>query len=206
MFARSLSDRARRLTDHCLLIVVVLRSDHALLKEHSIARQGDFRVGERRLVFRQRSHRLAQRCLVGMRIDFDQQVALMHRLAFLEGDVHDLAVHPGLYCDGVESSHSADRVQIAVEIAALDQRGHDRHPRTIRDGRCFSGSGARGLDPRQNIVARDHQQNRNDRQRDPAPGEPRLQGAVHVLYAGHRRGAGFHYSLRFSHRAELQLS
>ena len=46
-----------------------------------------------------------QRHLIGPRIDLDEQFALLNVLTFLEVDLRDLPVNPGLQRDSVESLH-----------------------------------------------------------------------------------------------------
>src|SRR3984893_2931464 len=130
--------RPRGLAQHRLLIVEVLSRDYALLVQGSIPRQGDFRIEQRGLVFRQLPLSLGQLRLVWARVDFHQQVALMHRLAFFEGDVHDLAVNPALDRHGVESGNGTYRREVAVQVAALRRRRRNRH-RRAGCGRCLSG-------------------------------------------------------------------
>jgi len=52
-----------------------------------------------------------------MRVDFQQQVALITVCPSLKANIHDLAVNPRLYRHGVERGHRTYRAQIAVEIA-----------------------------------------------------------------------------------------
>ncbi len=124
--------RSRGLAYQRLLVVEVLCRDHALLVQGSIPLQRDLGIEQRGLVFRQLPFSLGQGRLVGTRVDFHQQVALMHRLPFLEGDLHNLAVDPRLDRHGVERGHGAYRGQIAVEVAALHLRRRNRHSRAGR--------------------------------------------------------------------------
>ena len=99
------------------------------------ALQVEIGVGEIGLVLRLLGLGLVERGLERPRIDLDQRIALLDELAFLEGDLVDLAVDAGANQDGVEALHGAEAGQIDREIGLLDRRDLDR------DG----GSGWRGL-------------------------------------------------------------
>ena len=78
---------------------------------------------------------LVERSLERPRIDLDQRVAFLDDLAFLEGDLVDLAVDAGANQDGVEALHRAEAGQIDREIGLLD--------RSDLDGDGDSGRGRR---------------------------------------------------------------
>ena len=106
-------------------------------------------VGEIGLVLRFLGHRLLERGLEGPRIDLGEQVALLDHLAFLEGDLHDLAVDPGADHNGVVGLDLADALKDDREIGALDRRDGDDDR---RGARAFAAAGSsrrgRGLSGR----------------------------------------------------------
>ncbi|OIQ66533.1 hypothetical protein GALL_518950 [mine drainage metagenome] len=76
---------------------------------------------------------LIERRLVWARIDLGEQIALIDQLAFLEGNLVNLAVDTGAHHDGVERLNSAQSGQIDRKVGFLD-RG-DGYP--DRAGRIF---------------------------------------------------------------------
>ena len=96
------------------------------------ALQVEIGVGEIGLVLRLLGLGLVERRLERPRIDLDQQIALLDELAFLEGDLDDLAVDAGADQHGVEALHGAEAGQIDREIGLLDRRDLDRDGGTGR--------------------------------------------------------------------------
>ena len=90
------TDQSFILLDNPLLVFGLLPRDRTLLDQIGVALQVHARFLERRLVLGKLAPRLRQCRLVGSRIDLDQEVALVHRLAFLERDFGDLAAYLGL--------------------------------------------------------------------------------------------------------------
>ena len=91
------------------------------------ALQVEIGVGEIGLVLRLLGFGLIERRLVGPGIDLGQQVTLLDQLAFLEGDLVDLAVDAGSNQHGVEGLNRSETGQIDREIRLLDRRDLDRH-------------------------------------------------------------------------------
>ena len=87
-----------------------------------IALQVEIGVGEIGLVLRLLGLGLIERRLERPRIDLDQRVAFLDELAFLEGDLVDLAVDAGAHHHGVEALHGAEAGQIDRKIGLLDRR------------------------------------------------------------------------------------
>src|SRR4029077_2119602 len=86
------------------------------------------------------------RRLIGPRIDFGEEVALLDHLAFGERDLVDLAVDTGADLDRIEALNGAKSDQIDREISLFDRRcAHGNGARTGR-GCLLSGFGRfRGL-------------------------------------------------------------
>ncbi len=91
--------------------------------ELGVALQVEIGVGQIGFVLRLLGLGLIERRLEGPRIDLGQQVALFDELAFLEGDLVDLAVDAGAHHDGVETLHGSEPGQIDREIGLLDRGG-----------------------------------------------------------------------------------
>ena len=74
------------------------------------------------------------------RIDLDQEIALLDDLAFGEGDLVDLAVHPSPDLDGVEALNRAETGQVDREVDLLDRRNaHGDGGRALRTLLCGLG-------------------------------------------------------------------
>ena len=93
--------------------------------ELGVALQIQIGVGEIGLVLFLLGLGLIERRLVRPGIDLDEQVALIDHLAFLEGDLVDLAVDAGTHQDGVEALNRSKPGQIDRKIGFLDRRDGD---------------------------------------------------------------------------------
>ena len=89
--------------------------------ELGVALQVEIGVGEIGFVLRLLGLGLVERSLERPRIDLDQRVAFLDELAFLEGDLVDLAVDAGAHQHGIEALHGAEAGQIDREIGLLDR-------------------------------------------------------------------------------------
>ena len=88
---------------------------------------------------------LLERRLVWARVDLGQELALLHHLAFLEADVHQLAVDLGHHRHRVEGCHGAERIEDHRHLAGggggdADGLGRGR-------GRSLGRSVAPGMGP-----------------------------------------------------------
>ena len=108
-----------------LLRVDLLLRNRILREQRAIALDVDARVFEQRLVARQLSAGERELHLEGTRIDLGEEIALLHHLALLEGDLHQLAVDAAPDDDGVQRRHRAEREQVDVERALAHRRGDD---------------------------------------------------------------------------------
>ncbi len=79
------------LGDEVDLGVELLARDRVGLREVLIALEIDLRGFEQRLVARERALRIGERQFVGTRVDFGEEIALLDDLAFLVGDVDEIA-------------------------------------------------------------------------------------------------------------------
>ena len=82
------------------------------MEEHLIALEVDLSVLEQGLIAGHLSLCLGQLHLEGTRVDFGQQIAVANNVAFLEGDLHQLAVNAALNCHSVERRHGTQAVEI----------------------------------------------------------------------------------------------
>ena len=82
--------------DRGLLLVVALARLEARADQLAVALEIELGAGELRLVALLGGVRLVERRLERPRIDLEQQIARLDVLAFLEGDLDDLAVDAGL--------------------------------------------------------------------------------------------------------------
>ena len=99
------ANRPIELADGGFLRVHLLLSDHAFLMELIVSLEVSSRVVDLRLVARKLTFHLFQRNLVRPGIDFRKQIALMHKLAFLEIDLLKLPVHSAFYGDRIKWRH-----------------------------------------------------------------------------------------------------
>ncbi len=83
------------------------------------------RIGELRRVLRERRARPIERGLIGARIDLRQQLPALDLLAFLEGDLGELAIHLRGHLDRVERLHGAEPLKIDRHVPRDDRRGGD---------------------------------------------------------------------------------
>ena len=80
-----LDERGRAVSSSCCVALPCLR-------QRAVALEVLLGVGEQRLVLRHLGDRLVERGLKRRRVDLHEEVALLDHLAFLEGDLVDLAV------------------------------------------------------------------------------------------------------------------
>src|SRR4029077_2564936 len=85
-------DLSRELIDRRLLRVDLLARGEILTREVGEALEVELRVLQARLVLRFLGGRLIERGPEGARVDLDQKITFLDDLAFLEGDLGDLAV------------------------------------------------------------------------------------------------------------------
>ena len=122
-------DRGGELEHQRVLRVELLLGGEVLLGERGVAGEIELGVGEIGLVLRFLGVRLIERGLKRSGVDLRQQVALLDHLAFVEGDLHDLAVDTGAHQDGVVGLHLSDALQDDRKIRALDRRYSDDNRR-----------------------------------------------------------------------------
>ena len=108
------------------LILVLLPGDRILLGQFLIAREVDLRLRQHALVARQLALVLGLQKLVGPRVDLRQEVALLDRLSFGEGDFRELTVDLGLHGDRRDRRDGAERVDDDADIAGADRGRADR--------------------------------------------------------------------------------
>ena len=88
--------------------------------ELGVALQIQIGVGEIGLILGLLGLGLVQRRLIRPGIDLDQQIALVDRLAFLEGDLVDLAIDAGPHQDGIEALNGTEAGQIDRKVRFFD--------------------------------------------------------------------------------------
>ena len=71
--------------------------------------------------------RLIELGLIGAGVDLCQQIALVHHLAFCEGDPDQRSLDLAAHDDRVPGIDRADAVQIDRHVAGLDRRRDDGH-------------------------------------------------------------------------------
>ncbi len=122
-------------------LVGLLARDHALIEQSAITsglvlcvllvgdvtRQVGLRLAERCCIARQIGLRLAELRFIGPRVDGEQQVALLHRVAFMERDFGQFAAHLRLHADGGVGFHIADDIDVDRDIPLRHHRDHHRH-------------------------------------------------------------------------------
>ena len=119
--------RGHELIDREFLRVVGLLIEHFLVDEVFVALEHDLSVGEQRNVLRFLGDGLIEHCLIGTHVNLGEEVAHFHVLPLGEGDFFQLAVHPGLDGDGVESLHGAQAVEKDRHVFALHRACHHGH-------------------------------------------------------------------------------
>ena len=122
-------DLRGQLIDHRLLRVELLLGGEILLGQADRTLEIELGVLQIGLVLRLLGQRLVERRLIGPRIDLHQEIALLHHLALLEGDLDDLAVDAAADGDGVEWLHRPEPIQVDGEIGLLHCRDRDRDRR-----------------------------------------------------------------------------
>ena len=113
-------------SDQRLLLVIALPGLEPGAEELGIAVEIELGAGELGLVLLLGRLRLFERRLVGPRIDLEQRIAFLDLLAFLEIDLDDLAVDPGLDGDHVVGLNRADALQEHRDILGKDGPGRHR--------------------------------------------------------------------------------
>ena len=201
-----------------LLRVDLLAGNRILLEQRAIARDVDPRVLEQRLVARELPGGERQLHLERPGIDLGQEVARLHHLAFLEGDLHQLAVHAAPDDDGVQrASRCRARTGRCRACPGAPERRRRASGGARRSPRApFVGRGSRtgrfaestGREPAYQIAAADRRdaENGDRRHRANSPALPRPcrmpvrrpSGAVGVRIHGVRHGiVGLRPSWRF---------
>ncbi len=106
---------------------------HPVCTSSCVALQIDLGVGQQSLIVRERGLRHIELHLVRTRIDLGQHLALFHQIAFVEADLHQLAVHARFDSDRIEGGDISQIVQHHGDAGARDL-GHDHRYRTDRSG------------------------------------------------------------------------
>ena len=118
-------NRALERIDFRLLLVAQLDRLDALAGHLDVAVEVQFGADQLRLVARLGRGGFVERGLEGPRIDLEQRVAGLDVLAFLEGDLDDLAVDARLDDGHVVGLHRADAAHVDRHVLLLgDRRGH----------------------------------------------------------------------------------
>ena len=125
-------DRGGELQHQGILRVELLLGGEVLLGERSVAGEIELGVGEIGLVLRLFGDRLVERGLKRPGVDLGQKIALLDHLAFVEGDLHDLAVDSGPDQNGVVRLNLPDALENDGKIRALDRRYGDDNRRGAR--------------------------------------------------------------------------
>src|SRR6185437_10248461 len=119
-------DRSLILLHQRPLRIQLLLRDGILLDQLLEALQVQPGIREERLIFTQRALGLRQGRLVGPRIDLREELALLDQLAFLEGDLLQLAADLGAYRYGGERRDRPQRRNANLDIAHADRGGRYR--------------------------------------------------------------------------------
>jgi len=114
--------RAIELVHQRFLRVDLLLRNTAGRDQRSVPLQIELSVAQGGFIFKFRRFHLVQRRLVGARIDQDQQVSLLHILAFFEIYLHDLSVNPALDIRRIERGHRSQAGQVNGNILLLHLR------------------------------------------------------------------------------------
>ena len=120
------SDNALILRDQSLLRGELLLGDGVLFDQLLVTAEIHLRVLEQRLVADQGALGLLELHLVGARIDFEQRRALLHDIAFLVVDLHQLPVHARFHRDGIDGGDVAQTGDVLADIAADGLHRHHR--------------------------------------------------------------------------------
>jgi hypothetical protein len=158
-------DGGFHLGDLCARRVELLARDVVLFDQAGVALQIQLGVGELRFVLCLLGQRLVQGGLVRARIDLGQDVARPHFLAFLEADLHQLAIHLRTESDRVVRLYVAQSLQEDRDVAAGGQCGRDRDGRRSRSAGCRCRRGLLALHHQDSRSRHRHQ--RQDRQQRP---------------------------------------
>ena len=93
-------------------------------QQGGVARQVYARIGQQRLVTRQRALELRELRLEGPRVHLRQQVSLAHELTFLVEHVDELAIHAAEQVHRIDRHHRPQTVQVNADAAQVCARGH----------------------------------------------------------------------------------
>ena len=163
------ADRAFVLAHERSLGVDLLLGDRILLEERVVALEVEPRVLEERPVARELSLGLLELHLEGARIDLGKELALLHKMAFLEEHAHELAIDAGLHRHCAQRCHGAEPIDDDVDVALCRRHGNDRRaqrraaPRTAGPALGSArGGGRRGLHAPSPVVIAAHGQGRDD--------------------------------------------
>src|SRR5262249_36316834 len=108
---------AIKLSDLRLLRIELLLRDHAFFEEQLEALEVDFCVFARSLILGKLSFCLFELDLKRTRIDFGEQFALLDELAFLESDIHELALNAIANRDSVQRSDCSEAIKEDGKVA-----------------------------------------------------------------------------------------
>ena len=108
------------------LIRHLLHGDAVLATQHYKTLQVRLRLIEQPLIMGELPLRKIERRLKGPRIDLREKVAFVDELAFLEADVHQLAIDLRLNRNGGERRDRSEACQRLIHLTRGDFRGADR--------------------------------------------------------------------------------
>ena len=91
------------------------------LAQLRVAVQVQIRVGEVGFVLGLLGLGLVERSLIGPGIDLDEQITLLDHLAFLEGNLVDLAIDPCSHRHGIEALYRSEPGQVDRKVGLLDR-------------------------------------------------------------------------------------
>ena len=145
------------------LIFGLLPRDRILRRERLVALEIQLRLRQQALVVRELAFILLFQDLIGPRIDLRQKIALLHHLAFGEGDVGEIAVDLRLHCDGRKRRHRAERIDDDADIAGGNRRCADR----LQRARGIASAAWRGrAHPAHGLIGRKGEHERDDTKTD----------------------------------------
>ena len=122
-------------------LVGLFTRDHALIEQSAIpcslvlrvffvgdiARQIRLRLAERRSIAGQVRLRLAELGVERPGIDSEEQIALLHRIAFMKRDLGELAAYLGFHRDCRIGFHISDDIDVDGHVALGDHGHYDRN-------------------------------------------------------------------------------
>jgi hypothetical protein len=123
--------------------IELLLGDNAFLEQKFESLKVNFGVPALSFILGELTLSLFELDLKGTRIDLRKNFALVNKLAFLESDVDELAIHAATNCDSIEGGDGADAVEINGQVAELRAGDDHRHGKTTgaSTALAFPGSG-----------------------------------------------------------------